>query len=86
MARKAAMYTDDAPWTAEQFAPGDRVTWTEKAIRHNVPTKSRREIQGKVVKAKIGSNGLTWTVHVQWDGYKHPHSYAGSFITKVLGG
>jgi hypothetical protein len=74
---------DWTPWTWEQFVPGDRVSWTAKAIRYNIPTKSRREIKGHVVKAEVGSNGATWTVRVLWDGYKRPHSYAGCFITKA---
>lgn len=74
---------DWQPWTWEHFNVGDRVTWTPKAIRSNVPTKSRREIKGRVTKAEVGSNGATWTVHVLWDGYKRPHDYAGCFITKA---
>jgi hypothetical protein len=74
---------DYQPWTWERFRPGDRVSWTAKAIRSNIPTKSRREIKGRVTKTDVGVNGATWTVHVLWDGYKRPHSYAGCFITKV---
>lgn len=74
---------DDLPWTGEKFKPGDRVTWTEKAIRYSIPTRSRREIKGKVVKAETGVNGTTWSVTVLWDSYKRPHRYAGSFITKT---
>lgn len=77
---------DWQPWTWEHFNVGARVTWTSKAIRCNIPTRSRREIKGRVTKTEVWSNGATWTVHVLWDGYKHPHSYAGCFITKVKQG
>lgn len=73
---------DDLPWSNERFAVGDRVQFTAKAIRYNIPTKSRRDIRGRVTKAEVGSNGKTWAVHVLWDSYKRPHSYAASFITK----
>ena len=71
------------PWTSEKFKPGDRVTWTKKAIENNIPTRSRRTLEGEVVRADMGECGVTYSVHVLWDTYKHPHRYAGSFITKV---
>lgn len=74
---------DDVPWSRETFNVGDRVRWTEKAIRHNVPTKTRRDLRGVVTKVEVGDRTpYTYTVHVLWDGYKRPHSYAAAFITK----
>ena len=74
---------DDLPWTYENFEIGDRVTWSEKALRRNVPTHSRRGIKGYVTKLEVGKNGETYTIKVIWDGYKHPHKYAGCFIAKT---
>ena len=74
---------DDMPWSRESFAIGDRVKWTAKAIRRNVPTKSRRDLRGVVRKVDVGSSGLTFSVTVLWDTYKRPHRYAASFITKA---
>ena len=82
----SATISDYLPWTAEQFKPGDRVTWTVKAIEHNIPTRSRRGLVGKVVKVITGESGATWSVSVLWDTYKRPHRYAGSFITKTKRG
>jgi hypothetical protein len=74
---------DDVPWSHERFAIGDRVKWTPKAIRCNIPTKSRRELRGTVTAVEVGTSGATFTVAVLWDTYKRPHRYAASFITKV---
>ena len=74
---------DEVPWSRETFEVGDRVKWTAKAIRRNIPTKSRRGLRGVVTKVDVGEGtGLTFTVHVLWDGYKHPQSYAACFVTK----
>lgn len=76
---------DDVPWSRESFETGDRVKWTAKAIRRNIPTKSRRNLRGRVTSVEVGDGtGLTFTVRVLWDGYKHPQSYAACFVTKSL--
>lgn len=74
---------DDAPWSREAFAVGDRVRWTAKAIRCNIPTKTRRKLRGVVTSVEVGAGtSLTFTVGVLWDTYKRPHRYAASFVTK----
>jgi len=76
-------WDDDVPWSREKFTKGDRVRWTAKAIRCNIPTKTRRDIRGTVVKADAGERtSYTYTVTVLWDGYRRPHRYAATFITK----
>lgn len=77
-------YTEDLPWTAEEFKPGDRVTWTEKAVRFGIAKGARMALTGKVIKARVGPNGATWSVTVLWGTYRRSHTYAGSFITKVV--
>ena len=74
---------DEEPWSRERFSRGDRVKYTAKAIRRNIPTKTRRGLHGIVTAVETGSHGLTFSVSVLWDGYKRPHRYAGSFITKA---
>lgn len=74
---------DDVPWSPERFTIGDRVRWTAKAVRCNVPTKSRRNLRGVVKAVSVGSGGVTFSVTVLWDTYKRPHRYAASFITKA---
>lgn len=75
---------DDVPWSSERFVVGDRVKYTAKAIRRNIPTKSRRDICGMVTAVEVATpSSVTYTVTVLWDGYKRPHRYAASFITKT---
>jgi hypothetical protein len=65
------------------FEVGDRVTWTQKAIEYNLPTRKSRNVLGTVINTWVGENDCTHTVAVLWDGYKHPIEYAGSFITRA---